>query len=201
MKTPANYEQENGAFLKKIAGILRHWWLMLVTGLLLLGIGTWVLYHPFQSYLNLSCFFAIGMVITGLLDIIFALKNRQNRRWMWWLLAGIADIVVGIYLFNNTLITIVFLPLVIGLWTFYKGFMAIGDAFHIRTYKFGNWRRLLFTAAVALMMALLLMACPVIGVENIFLFSGLAFIAAGIFRIYLSLKLLAIEQKIRQTEA
>jgi uncharacterized membrane protein HdeD (DUF308 family) len=79
--------------------------------------------------------------------------------------------------------------------------MAIGDAFHIRTYKFGNWRRLLFTAAVALMMALLLMACPVIGIENIFLFSGLAFIAAGIFRIYLSLKLLAIEQKIRQTEA
>lgn len=201
MRTPASYEQDNDAFLKTVISILRHWWLMLIAGLLLLVVGTWVVFHPFQSYLTLSWLFAVGMVLTGLLDIIFAWKNRESKRWIWRLLAGIADIVVGTYLFNNTLITIVFLPLVIGLWTFYKGFMAIGDALHIRTYKVGNWRRLLFTAIVALMMALLLMACPVIGIENIFLFSGLAFIAAGLFRIYLSMKLLTIEQKIKRADA
>lgn len=181
--------QAEGLLFKTIHNILRNWWLLLINGLLLIGLGIWVIRSPFQSYLALSWLFAIGMIGTGILDVVFAGTNRHSKRWIWWLLAGIADIIVGAFLFENRLLTIILLPLVVGLWTFYKGFMAIGDALHIRTYQFGDWRRLLFMALLAVLMASLLLLCPVIGIENIFLFSGLAFIAAGLFRVYLSLKL------------
>ncbi|MCC8425487.1 HdeD family acid-resistance protein [Mucilaginibacter sp. UR6-11] len=181
--------------IKTMQDILKNWWLLLIAGLLLAGLGAWIIRSPFQSYLTLSWLFAVGMIGTGLADILFAWTNRHSKRWIWWFLAGIADLVIGTYLFNNKLITIVLLPLIVGLWTFYKGFMAVGDALHIRAYNFGNWRRLLFTAVLVVLMASLLLLCPVVGIENIFFFSGLAFLAAGLFRIYLALKLRQIGLK------
>ncbi|MCQ6959204.1 HdeD family acid-resistance protein [Mucilaginibacter aquariorum] len=191
MKTtePENTRQIKFNFFNDIRDILRNWWLLLATGLLLISVGIWIIDSPFQSYLTLSWVFAIGIVGTGILDILFALTNLESKRWRWWLLAGVFDLFAGAYLFNNSLITIVLLPLVIGLWTCYKGCMAIGDALHVRAYSFGNWRRLLFTGLVVVFMAALLLACPIIGIENIFLFSGLSIIAAGVFRVYWAMQL------------
>lgn len=201
MKTTIRPLQAEGLLFKTIHTILRNWWLLLINGLLLIGLGIWVIRSPFQSYLALSWLFAVGLIGTGVLDIVFAGTNRHSKRWIWWLLAGIADIIVGAFLFDNRLLTIILLPLVVGLWTFYKGFMAIGDSLHIRSYPFGDWRRLLFLALLAVVMASLLLLCPVIGIENIFLFSGLAFIAAGLFRVYLSLKLRRIGLLVTQLPA
>lgn len=172
---------------KTIRLVVSRWWLLAAAGLLLLSIGIWVIRSPFQSYLTLSKVFAMGMIGTGLSDIFLAVFNKHSKRRIWWLLAGIADIVIGIYLFNNILFTIILMPLVIGLWTLYRGVIAIGDVFHLRDFPMGNWHHLLIVAIAAVVMALFLLACPYIGIENIFLFSGLSFVAAGLFRLYLAL--------------
>lgn len=182
-------EPVNSTILATVRKSISQWWILLITGLLLIAVGVWVINAPFQSYLALSWIFAVGMIGTGLADIFLALFNRHSPRWVWWLLGGIADIIIGAFLFNNTLLTIILLPVAIGLWTLYHGVMAIGDVFHFRAYPFFNWHRLLTTALAAVAMALILLACPAIGIENIFLFSGLAFVAAGIFRCFQSLKL------------
>lgn len=187
--TTQQKEPVNSAVFATGRQSISQWWILLIAGLLLIAVGIWVIDAPFRSYLALSWIFAVGMIGTGLADIFLALFNRHSRRWVWWLLAGIADIIIGVFLFNNTLLTIILLPVVIGLWTLYRGVMAIGDVFHMRAYPFFNWHRLLITALAAVAMALFLLACPAIGIENIFLFSGLALVAAGIFRCYLSLKL------------
>ncbi|MCR8560787.1 DUF308 domain-containing protein [Mucilaginibacter sp. BJC16-A38] len=180
---------------KTMRNNINHWWLILVAGILLLGVGAWVIKSPFQSYLSLSWVFAIGLVGTGIFEIGFALINHHNLRgWVWRLIAGIFDIIIGVYLFNNTLITIAFLPLIISLWAIFRGLTAVGDAFHIRAYGLGDWRRLLFTAFIIIAMAALILACPSIGIENIFLYSGFAIMAAGAFRIYLAFKLRKIKQ-------
>lgn len=186
---------------KTVRRIINHWWLILAAGLLLVGTGIWVIKSPFQSYLSLSWVFAIGLIGTGIFEISFALINHHLRGWIWRIIAGIVDLVIGVFLFNNTLITIVLLPLVIGLWALYRGLMAIGDAFHIRSYGFGDWRRLLFSALIIIAMAGLILACPAIGIENIFLYSGIAFIAAGAFRIYLALKLRKVKHTYKELTA
>ncbi|MES2265116.1 MAG: DUF308 domain-containing protein [Bacteroidota bacterium] len=180
--------------------VLQDWLILFADGLLLFSVGLWVIYSPFGLYLNLSFVFAAGIAATGIADIIFAWKNRHHKRWIWWLLVGIADIIIGSYLFTNTLITIILLPIIISLWTIYKALMSLGDALHIRAYSRGNWRRLLFIAVVALVMATLLLACTLIGIENIFLFSGVAFVSAGLFRIFWALKLRQLMPRIRNQE-
>lgn len=174
-------------FSQTVRFVAGKWWLVLATGIMLSATGLWVMFSPFHAYLRLSGFVAVAIFATGLLDILIA-ADQRNRHWFWWLLAGVADLIIGYYLYNNTLITIVLLPLVIGFWTVYKGLIGIGDSLHIRKYKMGNWHRLMFIAVVAVCMALLLLACPLIGIERIFLFSGLAVFTAGIFRVFLAFK-------------
>ena len=131
--------------------------------------------------------------------MIFSIMNHQSvRRWGWALTAGIIDLFVGGYLLNNPLITMVFLPLIVGLWMLFKGIMAIGDSLHIRSHGFADWKRLLFTAITIILLALLILACPVLGLENLILLTGLAFIVTGIFRIYLSLKLRSLKHTYEQ---
>lgn len=176
----------------KLRPVLRNWWFLFTAGLILVGTGICVIFSPFQTYLTISWIFPPAMIGTGVIDMLFAWTNRHSRRWIWWLLAGLADALIGVYLFDNQLVTILLLPVVIALWTWYKALMGIGEALHIRAYKTGNWRRLLFAAIIVMVMAALLLSCQFVGIENVFLLSGLALIAAGIFRVYWALRLHSI---------
>lgn len=183
-------QQNTGsALFNKFRPVLRNWWFLLTAGLFLIGIGICVIYSPFQTYLTISWVLPPAMVGTGVLDIMFAWTNRHSKRWVWWLLAGLADVLLGVYLFDNQLVTILLLPVLVGLWTWYKGLIALGDAWHIRSYGMGNWRRLLLSAVIAVVMAGLVLSCRFVGLENIFLLSGLAFIAAGIYRVLWALRM------------
>jgi uncharacterized membrane protein HdeD (DUF308 family) len=175
---------------KMIENMIRYWWLVLMAGILLIAVGIWVIKVPFGSYLSLSWIFAIGMIGTGVFEIFFSYINCGSaRRWGINLVAGIVDLLVGGYLLENPLITILLLPLIVGLWVLFRGMTAIGDALHIRSHGVKGWKRLLFTAITIMVLALLILACPIIGIENLIYLTGLSFIAAGFFRIILSLKL------------
>ncbi len=175
--------------------MINHWWLILLAGFLLIGIGIWIIISPFQSYLALSWVFAIGMIGTGIFEILFSLVNYQSiKRWGWTFIAGIIDLMIGGYLLNNPLISMVLLHLIVGLWMLFRGITAIGDALHIRSYGFNDWKRLLFTAITIILLALLILACPIIGIENLILWTGLAFIVTGVFRIYLAFKLRSVKK-------
>jgi len=174
--------------------LVKHWWLLSINGVFLIAAGFWIIKSPFQTYLALSKVFALSMICTGLLDIFFAWNNRHNKRWTWRFPAGLIDLATGVFLFNNELIAIFIFPLMIGIWTLLKAFIALGDTFHIRNYNISNWRRVMFLALVIVVIAILLLLCPAIGIENIFLFSGAALIIIGCFRIFLSLKLYKIKQ-------
>ncbi|MGZ3755528.1 MAG: HdeD family acid-resistance protein [Mucilaginibacter sp.] len=175
---------------KMIESMIRYWWLMSLAGILLIAVGIWVIKAPFGSYLSLSWVFAVGMIGTGVFEMFFSYINCGSaKRWGLNLIAGIVDLLVGGYLLYNPLITMLLLPLIVGLWVLFRGMTAIGDALHIRSHGVKEWKRLLFTAMTVIVLALLILACPMIGIENLIFLTGLAFIAAGFFRIILSLKL------------
>ena len=175
---------------KPIQNIIRHWWLVLFAGVLLIGLGVWVVSSPFQSYLSLSLLFAACVVAAGLFELTFSIVNHKIMNgWGWMLAGGMIDVFVGGYLFYYPLITMIILPLIVGFWLLFRGIMAIGNALDVRSYGFGDWRWLLFTGVTIILLALLILVNPDFGIFNIIVWTGLAFIFAGIFRIYLSLKL------------
>ncbi len=178
------------SFLKTIRESVNYWWLILLSGVLLIIVGIWVIASPIASYLSLSLLFAWGILLTGIFEIIFAVSNRKGMdSWGWTLASGILDLVIGFYLLSYPAITITVLPFILGFWLLYRGGAAIGSAFDMKSYGDRNWGWFLFLGIAIIFFGLMVLVNPVFGAANIIIWTASAFIFAGIFRIYLSLKL------------
>lgn len=177
--------------------IISHWWLILLSGVLLIGLGVLVIISPVQSYISLSFSFSFIILAAGVFEIIFSISNYNVlKSWGWILTGGIIDFFIGIYLLSYPGITMVILPLVVGFWMLFRGIIAIGNALEIRSYGFTDWVWLLFSGIMIILLAEMIFVNPPLGVPTIFTWTGLAFVFAGIFRIYLSIKLRKLKNNI-----
>lgn len=185
------------SFIKSIRSSVQYWWLFLLTGILLIIIGLWVFSSPVTAYLSLSILFAVGILVSGIFEIIFAIANNKTMEsWGWILASGILDLFIGIYLSSYPMVTVTVLPFILGFWLLFRGFMAIGLALEIRSYGAKDWGWQLFLAILILFLGFMVLANPAFGVANIIVWTGLAFIAAGIFRIYIAMKLRGLKKRL-----
>lgn len=174
----------------------QYWWLMLSAGILFIAIGIWILASPVASYLSLSLLFAFGMIFSGLFEAVFAIGNHKTLPgWGWTLTGGLVDLFLGFYLLNLPLLTMVVMPVIIGLWMLFRGFMAIGSSLKLRAYGVLDWSWLLVTGMLIVILSLLIIGHPLFAAINIVIWTAFAFIISGIFRIYLSLQLKKFKEK------
>src|ERR1022692_911286 len=142
---------------KTIHYITNHWWLILFSGVLLMGMGILVILLPVQSYIALSLIFSFIMLTAGVFEIIFSIINYTALNgWGWTFTGGIIDLIIGIYLFSYPGITMAVLPLIVGFWLFFRGIIAIGNAIDMRRYGFSDWGWLLFTGLIIILLASLI---------------------------------------------
>ncbi|SDP96920.1 Uncharacterized membrane protein HdeD, DUF308 family [Mucilaginibacter sp. OK268] len=180
-----------------VRNMINRWWLILFAGLLLIGMGVWVIASPFESYLSLSWAFAFCMMVTGAFEVTFSLINYKSvDGWGWAFAGGLVDLFIGGYLWRYPLITMIILPLIVGVWILFRGIMAVANALDMRSYGFRDWKWLLFTAVSIIVFAMLVLAYPAFGIENLILWTGMAFLLAGVFRIWLSLKIKRIKDEL-----
>ena len=118
-------------FIEKIlssAGrTVRHWWMFLVAGLLLVVGGITVFFYPAESYATLSIMFGVLMLVSGVVELVTACTSRN-----WFLMrsssivGGIFDVLFGLILCLYPGITLVLLPIMLGIFMLYHSFMTIG---------------------------------------------------------------------------
>jgi uncharacterized membrane protein HdeD (DUF308 family) len=169
---------------------ITYWWLILLAGIVLMIMGVWVIAEPSTSYLSLCTLFSLGMVATGVLEILFAINNhRYYYGWIWTIASGLIDMLLGIYLIATPEISITFLPVIAGLWMLLKGFTAMKNAWDLRSFGFFEWGWVFFIGIMIIILAIMIITDPAFGAFNIILWTGFAFIFAGIFRIYIAFRL------------
>ncbi|MFI5139031.1 MAG: HdeD family acid-resistance protein [Sphingobacteriales bacterium] len=175
---------------KAVHNIVDHWWLILLSGLLLIGMGVWVILLPVPSYIALSFTFSFIVLAAGLFEIVFSIVNyRVLNSWGWTLTGGIIDLIIGLFLLLNPGVTMVVLPLIFGFWILFRGIIAVGNAINIRRYGFSDWGWLLITGLIIIILASLIFVDPGFGAATMVVLIEIAFIFAGIFRIVFSLML------------
>ncbi|MNL24488.1 hypothetical protein D3C87_1459230 [compost metagenome] len=168
----------------------QYWWLMFSAGVLFIGLGIWILVSPVASYLSLSLLFAFGMIFSGFFEVIFAIGNYKTLHgWGWTLAAGLIDLFLGLYLLNLPLLTMVIMPIIIGLWMLFRGCMAIGSSLELRAYGVLDWVWLLVTGILIVILSLLIIGHPLFAAINLVMWTAFALILSGVFRIGLSLQL------------
>ena len=176
--------------MNSINNTTAYWWLILAAGVLLFGLGIWVIIYPFESYLSISLILAICVFITGILEITFSVVNFKSiESWGWILLSGLIDFSIGGYLFLYPLITMAILPVIVGFWLLFRGFTAISSSIELRSYGLKEWGWFLGLGTVLVLLSVLILTNPVFGIINLVFWTGISLVWAGLFRILVALKL------------
>lgn len=105
---------------------VKNWWMSLILGILYIGVAICLMFAPLSSYVALSIVFSISMLISGILEILFAISNKHVSSWGWYLAGGIIDLIIGIYLVAYPMVSMEIIPFLIAFWLMFRGFSATG---------------------------------------------------------------------------
>ena len=81
-------------FIDAINFGVKNWWVSLILGILYVAVALGLMFFPFNGYAALSILFSISMLVSGVLEIAFAISNRQRvSSWGWYLAGGVIDMI------------------------------------------------------------------------------------------------------------
>lgn len=108
---------------------VKNWWVSLILGILYVAVALGLMFFPFNGYAALSILFSISMLVSGLLEIAFAISNRQRvSSWGWYLAGGVIDMILGLYLVTYPVLSMEVIPFIIAFWLMFRGFSSVGYA-------------------------------------------------------------------------
>ncbi|WP_161890588.1 HdeD family acid-resistance protein [Pontibacter russatus] len=179
------------------AGRSTYWYLPLLLGILFVALGVWVIFTPLESYIALAIIFAVTFLISGILEIMYAISNRHGiHNWGWSLAVGIVDLIIGVMLVTKPVISMAVLPIYVGFGILFRSVMAIGWAFELKRREVPNWGYLLALGVLGLFFAFIMILNPVFGSLTIVFYTALALISIGVFQISLSLRLKKLQRSL-----
>jgi uncharacterized membrane protein HdeD (DUF308 family) len=117
----------------------KHWYFLLLEGILGIIVGWFLFANPLTVILSLSLFvqiFGIWMVITGVLRIFLSIMVRKEvKNEVFLLLGALLSIVIGIFLLYQPVAGLVVSLWVFGFYAILIGILAIAFAMNLRGKK------------------------------------------------------------------
>lgn len=114
-----------------------NWWVLMLWGLVGIGIGILTFVAPAITALALLFYIAIWAIVTGVLEVITAVKLRKEIEGEWLLgLAGVVGILFGILLIARPGIGVLAVLWLIAAYSLILGILLIILSFRVR--KFGG---------------------------------------------------------------
>ena len=177
--------------IKTIRNSVKNWYILLIVGLIFLAGGIYSFISPEGSFLALALFFGWSFVISGAIEIVFSISNREElENWGWTLIFGIITFLVGVLLISKPGITELILAFSLGFLVLFRSIGAISFALDLKNYEDNSgWGTLLAFGILGVLFSFLLLWNPAFAGMTIVFWIGLALISAGIFSIYLSLRM------------
>jgi len=167
--------------------LFKNWWLMTLKGVLAISFGAIVLikqYPLIKSSLAVS--FGILLLASGVMIITGAyLHKRTSPRWMWWLIEGILDIIIGTFFVFKPEYAKVFFLLFLALWAFVIGIIQILTSFRMVNYM-ERWWFMLSSGIFSILFGVLIFINPFYPKYNLFSIIGFACIIFGLLMVFLS---------------
>ena len=112
----------------------RHWWLLLLWGLVSVAVGVMTFVAPAITGLVLLMYIAAWAIITGVLQIVAAIRLRKAIKGEWLLgLMGLLSIAFGVLLVAQPGAGALAVAWIIATYAFIFGVLAVMLAFKVRT--------------------------------------------------------------------
>ncbi len=183
--------------VKRLKAAVKHWWLSLLLGILLIAMGFWVIRTPLASYIGLAILFSWLLFISGIIEMVFSISNKDNLDgWGWHLAGGIIDFILGGYLISNPELTMAVLPFLVGFWMMFGGVSAIAMSMDLKSYGSTGWGWTLTMGILTIIFSFLVIYNPVLGGFYLVFMTAFALITLGVFRIILAFRLKKLHKEI-----
>jgi len=161
-----------------------NWYLQLIKGIVMILLAILVFMSPAGALLAWAVYIGIGMILSGILNIILGFSARGIlENWGWRVFEGLMDIFIGFILMANPALTAAILPFVIGFWGSFYGIMLFVDAFASK----GNTGIKMISGILIFLLSTTIMFNPLfVGLTFAIWFAIILFIA-GIYNVVFSL--------------
>lgn len=175
--------------------MIKHWYVPLIIGILYVLFGFWILRTPLATFLTMSILFSVGFFVSGLLEIVFAISNRQHLPgWGWRLLSGLVDLVFGIILMSSPSTGAIALTVFVSFWIFFRSFLAIGTSIELSKFPNTGWGFQLIFGILGVIAAIVLLANPILTGLFVVYAVGFGIIMLGVYHVFFAMKLKGLKQ-------
>lgn len=187
---------------KKAGRAVKHWWMLLLAGILCFAAGIVVFVFPLESYVTLSIIFGILMVIVGAVQLIIASTSNNYLAMKGYVITGgVLDLILGFFLCLYPGVTLVLLPIMLGIWMMYHSFMIIAFGGDLDTFNVKGNGLVIASGIVLLILSILILMNPFrAGIPAVIILTGVGLLVFGIILCLMSFKLRDIHNLITQPE-
>ncbi len=166
-----------------------NWWVLLITGLLSCAVGIMGAFQPIESFLGIAVFINALILVSGLAHLFLCFSDTTILNWGWYFTMSILEIFLGAALLCYPQLTLMTLPIFIGVWMLFKGSAMISLAVELRRMKQTGWGTMMGLGILALIFAMLILLYPSLGAIYLVISISAALLAYGIFAILLSFRI------------
>ena len=171
--------------------IIKKWWLLLIAGILCIVAGICVFAFPIESYVTLAVLFGILMLLTGAAQLIIS-STSGNYLMMkgYFIVGGILDVILGIFLCVYPGVSLFVLPILMGLWMLYHSFIVISFGADMDTFRLSGGGMLTVFGILLLILSIFVLVDPFsVGVATVLFVAGVGLILLGLMFCSISVKL------------
>tara|TARA_R110000744_G_scaffold325657_2_gene431495 strand:- start:11113 stop:11748 length:636 start_codon:yes stop_codon:yes gene_type:complete len=181
--------------IKTFGSAVKYWYIPLIVGILFIALGIYVFTVPVETYVTLSYLFSISFIVFGLAETFFSVSNRKSlSNWGWFLVGGILNLLIGIYLIANPGISVLVLPLVVGFTMLFRSFQGLGFAFDLKDYGILKWGNFALLSVLGILFSFGLIMNPIFTGLTLVSLTATVFILLGILGITFSIKLKKVSE-------
>lgn len=177
--------------IERATRAVRHWWLLLLAGILSIVLGIVVFVFPLESYVTLSLLFGILMLVVGAAQLIVSATSGNYLMMRgYFIVGGIIDLLIGIFLCVYPSVSLVALPVMMGIFLLYHSFMIIAFGGDLDTFRLSGSAWVICGGILLLILSVMVLANPLsIGIETVIIIAGLGLIMLGVMLASISMKL------------
>ena len=170
---------------------IKHWWLLLLAGILCMALGIAVFVFPLESYVTLSILFGVLMLLTGAAQLIISATSGNYLMMRGYLIVGgIIDLLIGIFLCINPGITLVALPIIMGICLMYNSFLVIAFGGDLDTFRLSGGAWMTVGGILMLLLSILILLNPLsVGIGMVVVIAGIGLLMFGVMLCSIAMKL------------
>lgn len=175
----------------KASRVIRHWWLYMLCGILCMVAGIAVFIFPMESYMTMGLLFGILMLFVGAAQLIVASSSGNYLAMKGYVIVGgILDLIMGIILCINPAVSLVLMPVLLGIWMLYHSFMIMAFGGDMETFRIDGSGWTIAGGALLMLLSIFVLVNPMsAGVATVVTLAGVGLIVFGLLLCVLSFKL------------